>query len=189
MAPLQIGRFAGDAVTRPVGRGGSAAKRCLECGVEFRAGDKYCEFCGTKVSDKVDIRLPAERRQALAVHGSAAGMLKGLAAVCLAIGILVYVGSRFRGQGPSSPTPPPVVADGKHQAAATCEAAIRAQVPAPFRVIAFRSTLVAEEREGSAVSGSVELQSAAGELQRKRYFCRVHPDARAGMVLDEGKMY
>ena len=60
---------------------------------------------------------------------------------------------------------------------------------APFRVIAFRSALVAEERGGYVVSGTVELQSAAGDLQRKRYFCRVHPDARAGMVLDEGKMY
>ena len=109
--------------------------------------------------------------------------------VCLASGILVYVGSRLRGQNPSSPTPAPIVTDGKHQAAATCEAAIRQRVQGPFRVITFRSALVAEERGGYAVSGSVELQSTAGELQRERYFCRLHPDAHAGMVIDEVKMY
>jgi hypothetical protein len=157
--------------------------------VDFRAGDKYCEFCGTKVSVELALPPPAEIQQARAANGSAAGRLRWIAVVCLASGILVYVGSRLRGQEPSSPTPTPIVADGKHQAAATCEAAIRKRVQGPFRVIAVRSALVAEERGGYAVSGSVELQSAAGELQWRRYFCRVHPDAHAGMVLDEGKMY
>ena len=156
--------------------------------MDFRAGDKYCEFCGTKVSAGVEIRPPAERQLALAAHGSAAGLLKGIAVGLLAIGILFYVGNRLRGHVPSPPSPPSG-ADGKRQASATCETAIRAQVRAPFRVIAFRSALVAEERGGYAVSGAVELQSTAGELQRKRYFCRVHPDADAGIVVDEVKTY
>lgn len=164
------------------------AKRCPECGVEFRPGGKYCDFCGTKIAAEVAVRPPAESQQA-AAHGSAAGMLKGIAVVCLALGVLVYVGGRLRGPDPSSPPPAPPVADGKHQAAATCEAAIRQQVRGPFRVIAFRSALVAEERGGYVVTGTVELQSTAGDLQRQRYFCRVHPDPRAGMVLDEGKMF
>ena len=167
---------------------GSNAKRCPECGVEFRAGDKYCDFCGTKVAAEGDVRPPAESQQA-AAHGSAAGMLKGIAIACLALGVLVYVGNRLRGGDPSSPPPAPIVADGRHQAAAACEAAIRQQVRGPFRVIAFRTALVAEERGGYVVSGTVELQSAAGELQRKRYFCSIHTDPRAGMVLNEGKMY
>ena len=166
---------------------GSAAKRCPECGVEFRAADKYCDFCGTKVAGEVDVRPSTESQQA-AAHGSAAGMLKGAAVACLAIGILVYVGNRLRGQDLVKPPPAPIVAHGKQQAAASCETAIRKQVRGPFRLIAFRSTLVAEEREGYVVSGTVELQSTAGELQRRRYFCRVHPDARGGMVLDEGRM-
>ena len=185
---MRLGETAGDAVRRPGGRGGSAAKRCPECGVDFRAGDKYCEFCGTKVSAEVEVRPPAERQQVRAAHGSAAWPLKGIAVALLTVGILIYVGNRLTGHDPAPP-PPPSGADGKRQAAATCETAIRAQVRAPFRVIAFRSALVAEERGGYAVSGAVELQSTAGELQRKRYFCRVHPDAAAGIVVDEVKMY
>jgi hypothetical protein len=166
---------------------GRNAKRCPECGVEFRAGGKYCDFCGTKIASEVAVRPPAESQQA--AHGSAAGMLKGVAVVCLALGVLGYVGGRLRGPDPSSPPPAPIVADSKHQASAICETAIRAQARGPFRVIAFRSALVAEERGEYVVTGTVELQSTAGDLQRKRYFCRVHPDPRAGMVLDEGKMY
>jgi len=158
--------------------------------VEFRAGDKYCDFCGTKVAVDVDVHPPAESPQALAAPGSATGILKGIAVGFLAIGILIYAGNLLRGQDPSPPPtpPPPSVADGKRQAAATCEAAIRQQARGPFRVIAFRSVLVADERGGFVVSGTVELQSTAGDLKRQRYFCRVHPDPRAGMVLDEGRM-
>lgn len=178
-------RAVNDAVTEPDGGGGSAAKRCPECGVEFKPGVKYCDFCGTKVA-AADVAPAVTASQ---THGStAAGMLKGIAAGCLAIGLLVHVGNRLKEQK-AAQVPPPSVVVGRHQAAAACETAIREQVRGPFRVISFRSVLVAEERAGYVVSGTVELQSAAGELQRKRYFCIVHPDANAGMVLDEGKMY
>jgi hypothetical protein len=155
--------------------------------VEYRAGDKYCEFCGTKVSGEVEIRPPADRQKTRAVPGPAAGMLKGIALACLAVGILAYVGSRRREQH-LSPAPPPIFAGSKQQAAAICEAAIRLQVRAPLRAIAFRSILVAEDGAGYAVSGSVELQSTAGDLQRKRYYCRARSDASSGMVLDEAKL-
>ncbi|MHB8835769.1 MAG: hypothetical protein ACYC9Y_08670 [Candidatus Methylomirabilia bacterium] len=169
---------------KPGGGGGGAAKHCPECGVECKPGVKYCDFCGTKLA--VDDVVPAAGENQTSRR--AAGMLMGLAVGCLAVGILVYVGSRLKEQR-AAPAPPPSALDGKRQAAATCEAGIRDQARGPFRVIALRSVLVAEERSGYVVSGTVELQSAAGELQRKRYFCRVHPDARAGMVLDEGKMF
>ena len=152
--------------------------------MELKAGVKYCDFCGRKVAAE-DEAAPSARKPA---RGRASGLLKGIAVGCLAIGILVYVGNRLREQAPLPP-PPASTPDGKGQAAAACEAAIRKQARAPFRVIALRSILVAEETPGYTVTGSVELQSAAGELQRKRYFCKVHPDARAGMVLDEGKIY
>jgi hypothetical protein len=152
--------------------------------VELKAGVKYCDFCGKKVAADVEAASPAARP----ARGTAGGLLKGIAVGCLAIGILAYVGNRLKEQAPP-PAPPPSAPDGKRQAAAACEAAIRKQAPAPFRVIAFRSTLVAEETPGYTVSGSVELQSAAGELQRKRYFCSIHPDASAGMVVKEGKIY
>ena len=165
--------------------GGAAAKRCPECGVELKAGLKYCDFCGRKVAVDTAVAPPVKQQ----ASGAAAGMFKGLAVVCLSIGIMVYVGNRLRDKaGVTTPTTPPSVAGGKHQAAATCEAGIRRQVRAPFRVIAFRSSLVAEERGGFSVTGTVELQSIAGEVQRKRYFCQVHLDPQAGMVLDEGKL-
>lgn len=159
-----------------------AAKRCPECGVEIKAGIKYCDFCGTKVVDVVvgsAAKMPA--------HVRAGGRLAGIAIGILAIGILVYVGNTLKRQK-TTPVPPPVSLDHKRQASATCEVAIRLQVRAPFRVIAFRSTLVAEEQGGYVVSGTVELQSTAGDLQRKRYFCGVHPGASGGMVLDEGRL-
>jgi hypothetical protein len=152
--------------------------------VEFKPGVKYCDFCGTKVA--VAAESPAAPTKP--ASRTAAGLLKGLAVVCLAIGILVYVGNRLTKQK-AAPAFLPSALDGKRQAAATCEAAIRDQARGPFRVISFRSVLVAEERPGYSVAGTVELQSAAGELQRRRYFCRVHPDARAGMVLDDAKVY
>lgn len=173
-----------DAAAKPAGGGPSAAPRCPECGVEYKPGVKYCDFCGTKVA--VDAVVPAAAKSR--TYSTAAGLLKGLAVGCLTIGILVYVGNRLKEQK-AAPVPPPGIADGKHQAAATCEAAIRDQARGPFRVIAFRSSLVANEREGYVVSGTVELQSAAGELQRKRYFCRVHPEAQAGMVSDDARLY
>lgn len=164
------------------GSRGTDAERCPECRVPLKDGLKYCEFCGRKVD--VDVVVAAFAKKPVA--GAAGGMLKGLAVVCLSIGALVYLGSRLGGKEiPQAPRS----LDGKRQVAAVCEAGIRDQARGPFRVIAFRSALVAEERGGYVVSGTVELQSAAGELQRKRYFCRLHPDARAGIVLDEGKMY
>lgn len=170
-------------MTKPDGSGGNGSKRCPECGVERKAGLKYCDFCGRKVAEGIAAAPPAKGQ----TSGAEVGVLKGLAVICLLIGILVYVGNRLRGQEKADIAPPGAI-DGKRQAAATCEAGIRGQVRSPFRVIAFRSTLVAEERGVFSVSGTVELQSFAGDLQRKRYYCRVHPDARAGMVLDEGTL-
>lgn len=158
---------------------------CPECGVRLKVGLKYCDFCGTKVAASPS----ATGHPGPAAHGTVVGALKGLALGCLAIGILVSVGSRLKGPGPSPAPLPPSAADGRGRATATCQTAIRQQVRAPFRVIAFRSALVAEERAGYAVSGTVELQSAAGEVQRRKYWCRVRPDAGAGMLVDEGKLY
>ena len=171
-------------MTRPVRQGGFGGKRCPEGGVELKAGVKYCDFCGKKVASEDKAVPPGKKHE----WGTAGGLLKGIAVGCLAIGILAYVGNRLKEQAPL-PRPPASTPDNKRQAAVTCEAAIRKQARAPFRVIALRSTLVAEEPPGYTVTGSVELQSAAGELQRKRYFCRVHPDSQAGLVLDEGKIY
>ncbi len=164
----------------PGRRGG---KRCPECGVENKAGLKYCNFCGTKLEEETALPPPVKKP----ANGAALGLLKGLAVACLAAGLLVYAGKSLR-ERRNAPVPPPSGLEGERQAAATCEAAIRGRVRAPFRVIAFRSSLVAAEVAGYAVSGTVELQSTMGEVQRKRYFCRVHPDARTGMVLDEGRM-
>ena len=105
----------------------------------------------------------------------------------VAIGVLVYVGQQIK--EPVAPPPPLSSArEGKNQAVTVCEAAIKRQAPAQFRVIAFRSTLVAVEQTGYAVSGSVELQSLAGEVQRKRYFCRIQPDSRGGMVPEQARI-
>lgn len=168
----------------PIKPGGGAAKRCPECGVEHKPELKYCDFCGTKVAAEAVVPA-AETQQA---RRRAGGTFTGLAVVCLAVWLLFHVGNRLQ-EEKAAPVPPPRALEGKRQAAATCEAGIRDQARGRFRVISFRSALVAEERAGYVVSGTVELQSAAGELQRKRYFCRVHPEARAGMVLDEGRMY
>lgn len=151
--------------------------------MQVKAGLKYCDFCGTKVEDEVQVAAPAKKQ----AHGVALGTLVWVVFLCLAIGILVYVGKGLREQR-TPPVPPPISLDDKRQAAEACEAGIRKQVRAPFRVIAFRSSLVAEVQEGYAISGSVELQSVVGEVQRKRYFCRVHRDVRAGMVLDECRL-
>lgn len=127
-------------------------------------------------------------RQARAPHRPAAGILAGLAIVCLAVGLFVFVGRRL-GEKEASPVAPASVPDGKSRAVALCESHIRKQVRAPFRVIAFRSPLAGEERGGYMVSGTVELQSAAGDLQRKKFWCRISRDAAAGMLVDEGKLY
>ena len=164
--------------------GGHGAKRCPECGVELKPGLKYCDFCGRKVDG--DGVAPPDRRPA---RGTAGGVLKAIVVIGLAIGMLVYVGNRRRAEQ-AAPVPPPGAVDGKHRAAATCESAIRDQVRGPLRVIAFRSSLVAEEAGGGyAVSGSIELQSTSGDLQRKRYLCRFHRDVGGDLVPDEVKMF
>lgn len=174
-----------DAATKLAGAGGSAARCCPECGVDFKPGVKYCDFCGVKVV--VDEAVPAT--PARRTHRSlAAGLLRGLVVVGFAVGILQYVGGRLKEQA-AAPIPASSALEAKHLAAATCEVSVREQVRGPFRVIAFRSVLVAEEQVGYVVSGTVELQSAAGEQQRKKYFCRVHPDGNAGMTLDDARLY
>jgi hypothetical protein len=115
-------------------------------------------------------------------------MLRGLLPVCLLVGILVFAASSLREKKPA-PAALPSSPDANHQVSAACETAIRQQARGPFRVIAFRSALVAEERGGYVISGSVETQSAAGDLQRKKYLCRFHRDALGGLVLDERTMY
>lgn len=174
-------------MTKPGEPAARALKRCPECGVELKPGLKYCDFCGRKVAIEDAAASDAKGFRAWALRPTAVGTLKAVAAGCLVAGILAVAAHRHRAQE-TAPVSPPDIPESKRQASATCESAIRQQVRAPFRVIAFRSALVAKEKAGYAVSGSVELQSMAGEVQLKRYFCRVHPDARTGMVLDEGKL-
>jgi hypothetical protein len=150
--------------------------------VTLKPGVKYCDFCGMKVC------LDAVPQPRARKCGGAAAVLRGVVLGSAAIGLLVFAGYRLRERKPPPPHRPPSALDGKQRATATCEAAIRQRARAPFRVIALRSTLVADDREGYVVSGSVELQSIAGEVRRSRYFCRVHPDERAGMLLDEAKI-
>ncbi len=171
-------------MTKPNGRG---TRSCPECGVASRAGSKYCEFCGSKLPAAVEPRA-SETRQAQSRPRTAKRIFKGIAVACLAIGVLVFVGRR-PGEREPQPSAPPSAPDAKRQASAACEAALRQQARGPFRVISFRSTLVAEERGGYVVSGSVELQSVAGEVQLRPYYCRFHGDIQAGMVLDEGKIH
>ena len=124
-------------------------------------------------------------------RGGAAGMagtvLKALAALCLVAGILGYLGGWFRQREPS-PAPAAGSLDGKQQATTACEDAIRNEPLAPFRVISFPSGLVGREKDGYAVSGSVDLQSTTGDLLRKRYFCRVRPDSRGRMIVGEARL-
>jgi len=168
-------------------RAGSGARRCPECGVDLRAGVKYCDFCGERVADDVAAAAAAAQARAQPPHRTGGRMLAGIAIACVVAGILAY-GARRQGEQQSAPAPPQAGPDAKHQAAATCEAAIRGQVKAPFRVIEFRSALVAEERDGYAVSGTVELQSVAGEVRRQRYSCRIRRDPRSGMVSDAARL-
>ena len=165
-------------MTKSNGARGSASKRCPECGVEVRAGAKYCDFCGRKVHVEREVTPPGKGRRSWAVVGAIAAV---------AAGFLIYAGNQF-GAKTELAAPAPTGTDGQRQAVAVCEGSIRQQARAPFRVIAFRSTLIAEEKAGYVISGSVELQSAVGELQRRRYFCRVRTDPRSGLILDEGRI-
>lgn len=175
---------AGEEMTNPKGRD---TRRCPECGVDSRVGSKYCEFCGRQLPAAVEPRA-SETRQAQLRLQTAKRIFIGIAVACLVIGVLVFVGRRL---GEREPPPPasPSLPDAKRQAAAACEVALRQQARGPFRGISFRSTLVAEELGGYVVSGSVELQSVAGEVQLRRYSCRFHSDLQAGMVLDDGIIY
>lgn len=148
--------------------------------MDLKPGIKYCDFCGRKV--------PVELQSGRPAGGDLPRALGNWALVALAVGALVFT-IHGLGKKKPSPAPPPGGGDINHRVSAACESAIRQQARGPFRVIAFRSTLVSEEQRGYVVSGSVDLQSAAGDLQRKRYFCRFHRDDQAGLVLDEGKTY
>jgi hypothetical protein len=181
---------------RTTGRGRGSGKRCPECGVELKAGLKYCDFCGTKVLADAAAPKPGGaggERTGLGRPGggpwrTAADAFKAVVAVCLVAGAFVFLGKRL-GQREAPPPPHPVALDAKRQAGAACEERVRREVREPFRVIAFRSALVAEEKGGYVVSGTVDLQSLSGELQRKRYWCSVQPDARARLVAGEGRLY
>jgi hypothetical protein len=173
-------------MTSGKGTGEGAPRRCVECGVELKPGLKYCDFCGRKVPSLASLPgsiAPPGR----AARDTAGRLLGGLAAVGLAVGVLVSVGNRLR--EPAAPAPAAAPAPGsKRLASATCEEAVRRQVRAPFRVISFRSSLVAETSGGFVVTGSIELQSAAGDVQVKRYFCKAHRDAQKGFVSDEARI-
>ena len=166
----------------PGRRAARGAKRCPECGVDLRPGVKYCDFCGEKVADDV-AAPPAGGGKAPSPRRSIGGVLAVVAVACVAAGILAF-GVRRQAERQNAPTPPAAAPDARRQAAATCETAIRGQVRAPFRVIAFRSALVAEERGAYAVSGTVEVQSVAGEVRRQRYSCRIRQDPQSGMVAE-----
>jgi hypothetical protein len=173
-------------MTRPGRKDESTLRRCSECGVELKAGLKYCDFCGRKVAEPASPAVVAPPPGS-AARGAVGRLLGGIAAAGLAIGLLVSVGNRLR-EPEALPPPPLPGSEGKRLAAATCEEALRRQVPAPFRVISFRSSLAAEASGGFVVSGSVELQSTAGEVQVKRYFCKAHRDAQKGIVADEARI-
>jgi hypothetical protein len=164
-------------------------KRCPECGTEIRVGDKRCLFCGLDVSPGPEAAAPARRgadpgrerlRAALAV-------LRAVVAVSVVVGIFVFVGRNLATRGVPD-APPRGPATPTAQAAAACEDFVRGQVRPPFRLIAFRSSLVAEERGAYVVTGTVELQSVDGVVKRRKYRCQVRANAGAGMVVDEGRL-
>jgi len=157
-------------------------KRCPECGVENKAGARRCAFCGRKIARDDAAFSPARK------GGRATGLLWLIVVFGLLGGVVVF-GKRLRGQLALPPPAPPQEMVDKRQAAAACEEHTRRGVKSPFRVIAFRSGLVAEEEGGFVVSGTVDLQSLAGELQRKRYWCRVRRDGQAGAVVGEGRLF
>ncbi len=145
-------------------------------------GEQRCEFCGRRLSAPA-VPPPAARAGR---PRAAFEALKAIGLACLVAGAFLYV-SRHGGE-PDATTKPPAGLDLKRQAVAACEDGIRRQVRAPFRVIAFRTALVAEEQGIFAVSGTVELQSVAGELRLRRYSCRLRREARSGVVLEEGRL-
>jgi hypothetical protein len=154
--------------------------------VELKPGIKYCDFCGRKV--EAAAAPPAAGPARPSGTRRAAGVLAGLAVVGLAVWLLLDVGGRLQRPSPS-PAPAAPGSDDKRRAVAACEAAIRNRAPAPFRVISFPASRVSDGARGYTVSGSVDLQSASGELQRKRYTCSVRADGGAGMLVDEGRIY
>jgi len=116
------------------------------------------------------------------------GLVASVVAIGLVIGGFVYLGGRgLEREGTPAPAPAPLA--GKRLAAAACEEHIAGIVAPPLRVIAFRSSLVAEGEGGVVVSGTVDLQSLAGELQRRRYWCRVSPGAAGGPAVEDGRLY
>lgn len=153
----------------------------------LRVGLKRCEFCGRKVPD--DDPAPASRRR---VRKPAAAwppnILKAVGVAGLVIGLFFVVPKYAARRG--GPTPPPVVRESdRQQAFKVCEHYIKRHPPATFSVSSIASGLVAQDKDGFAVTGTVELQDPAGAAVRRRYSCRVLPDEKTGMIVEEGRIF
>lgn len=154
---------------------------CESCGAALKEGAERCPFCGKRVAAAVAAPPAGARRPSRAPGG----VLATIVVACLVLAA-VYAARRL-GEQPPPPAPPLPAMEAKLQASAACEERIRREVRSPFRVIAFRSGLVAEDQAGHVVTGTVDLQSVTGDLQRRRYRCRVIAGP-AGPVAEEGRL-
>lgn len=168
----------------------SAEKPCPVCGVVPRPGDRRCEFCGRKIPSEPAPPQPAAagRKGRGGAARLAVDALKAVGVGCIILGLFISVGGRIGDRAASTPRPSDKP-DAKSQAYAACETHIAEQVRAPLSVKSFRPGLVAQERGGYTVTGTVELQSAAGTPHWKRFRCRVRPGDAAGIVIEEGVVY
>lgn len=166
---------------------GSAGKRCPECGVPLRPKDKRCEFCGRKVDPETPAAPPRRAARKPAAK-TAINFLKTVGSVGLIVGVLLVVRRNTAERGGPAPLRQPGEVE-TQRAYKVCEEYIRRHPPATFAVTSIASGLVAAEREGFAVSGTVELQDPAGAAVRRRYSCKVLADPRSGLLVKEGNIY
>jgi hypothetical protein len=154
--------------------------RCPECGVENKAGTRRCTFCGRKLA-RDEAPPPGGRGWA----GLVLGLVLGIAFLA---GAGVLLGRRPAGREEAA-VPPVAAPIEKLEAAAACEEYIRGVVPTPFRVTGFPASRVSDAEGGQVVAGTVDLQSLAGEVQRKRYWCRVRPVPDGAAPAVEGRVF
>jgi hypothetical protein len=153
---------------------------CASCGAAIKDGAERCPFCGKRVASPVPAHHAGTRPSR-----APGGVLATVVVACIVLA--AAFAARRLGEQPPPPPPSPPALEAKRQAAAACEERVRREVRSPFRVTAFRSGLVAEDQAGHVVTGTVELQSVTGDLQRRRYRCRVTRGA-AGPVVEEGRL-